>query len=117
MSWDQPSVLGAFDAAGPFADLTPPGDVNVRRQILIEPEHNVGTDATQVWARLADGTPLVTARPLGTGWTILFHIRGTPDWSNLPLSGIFVSMLERLLDLGRSGVGDISHPLPPWRHP
>ncbi len=54
--------------------------------------------AAHSWARLADGTPLVTHAALGKGDIILFHVSSTADWSNLPLSGLFVSMLQRLTD-------------------
>ena len=58
-----------------------------------------------VWARLQDGTPLVTERKLGEGQIILFHVTANSDWSNLPLSGLFVEMLRRISALG-SGVAD-----------
>ncbi|MDT8872735.1 hypothetical protein RAA17_20500 [Komagataeibacter rhaeticus] len=50
------------------------------------------------WARLTDGTPLVTHAALGAGQVVLFHVTSTAEWSNLPLSGLFVSMLEHLID-------------------
>jgi len=45
---------------------------------------------------LQDGTPLVTRKQLGDGQVILFHVTANAEWSNLPLSGLFVEMLERL---------------------
>src|SRR6185312_9303820 len=53
----------------------------------------------RTWARLADGTPLVTAEQRGKGWIVLFHITAGPSWSSLPLSGLYVDMLRRLLML------------------
>ncbi len=53
----------------------------------------------RAWARLADGTPLVTARQQGSGWIVLFHVTASPNWSTLPLSGLYVDMLKRLLAL------------------
>ena len=50
----------------------------------------------RVLAALEDGTPLVTGRPLGDGRVVLFHVTASADWSSLPLSGLFVQMLERL---------------------
>src|SRR5690606_1146272 len=64
----------------------------------------LGPDVS-VWARLADGTPLVTARALGDGQLVLFHVTANSDWSNLPLSGLFVEMLRRIGSLGRLGGG------------
>ncbi len=64
LSWEEPQSLGAFDDASPFAGLTIPADVTVRRQVLAEPSVDL---ATRTWARLADGTPLVTAVARGQG--------------------------------------------------
>ncbi len=114
LSWDQPMALGSFDSEGPFSQLVPPDDVVIHRQILAEP---TATDPdSKIWARLADGTPLVTARRLGKGWTVLFHITAGADWSNLPLSGVFVEMLSQLTGLsGGSDLRDNTRPLTPWR--
>ena len=47
----------------------------------------------------AISTPLVTAAQKGKGWIVLFHVTAGPAWSNLPLSGLYVEMLHRVLDL------------------
>ena len=78
-----------------------PQDVTVSRQVLADPTQ-LGPDV-KVWARLADGTPLVTASALGDGQLVLFHVTANSDWSNLPLSGLFVEMLRRISTLGRLG--------------
>ena len=102
LSWDSPQKLGSFDKDGPFAGLEPPEDVRITRQVLAEP----GLDLTsRSWVRLADGTPLVTARRMGRGWLVLFHVTANADWSSLPMSGLFVDMLRRLVALA-PGVGD-----------
>jgi len=49
-----------------------------------------------VIARLSDGTPLVTRKRVGEGQVVLFHVSANAEWSTLPLSGLFVQMLERL---------------------
>jgi len=96
MSWSEPAGLAPFPTASPFAGLEVPADVRVRRQVLAEP----GADlASHTWASLADGTPLVTRQPLGYGQIVLFHVTSNADWSNLPLSGLFVDMLNRLVAL------------------
>ena len=58
-----------------------------------------------MWARLKDGTPLVTAAKRGDGQLIFFHVTANSDWSNLPLSGLFVEMLRRIASLGKLGGG------------
>jgi len=96
MSWSEPAGLATFPTASPFAGLTVPPDVRVTRQVLAEP----GADlASHTWASLADGTPLVTWRAQGAGQVVLFHVTSNADWSNLPLSGLFVDMLSRLVQL------------------
>ncbi len=96
MSWSKPAGLAPFPTASPFNGLTAPEDVLIRRQVLAEP----GADlASHTWASLADGTPLVTRTDLGAGQIVLFHVTANADWSNLPLSGLFVDMLNRLVAL------------------
>lgn len=96
MSWSKPAGLAPFPAGSPFAGLTVPKDVTVTRQVLAEPS---ATLAAHTWARLADGTPLVTEATVGRGRVVLFHVTADADWSNLPLSGLFVDMLRRLVAL------------------
>jgi hypothetical protein len=96
MSWGKPAGLAAFPAGSPFAGLAVPTDVTVTRQVLAEPSAGL---AAHTWARLADGTPLVTEASLGRGRVVLFHVTAGADWSNLPLSGLFVDMLRRLVAL------------------
>jgi Domain of unknown function (DUF4159)/Aerotolerance regulator N-terminal len=96
MAWNQPQHLASFPAASPFNGLAVPAEVTVSRQILAEPSAELSERA---WARLADGTPLVTAKQSQGGWIVLFHITASPSWSTLPLSGLYVDMLKRLLAL------------------
>jgi hypothetical protein len=35
---------------------------------------------------------------------VLFHVTANSDWSNLPLSGLFVEMLRRAVALGPSQI-------------
>ncbi len=94
LAWEKPQTLAAFSADSPFAGLIAPPEVAVRRQVLIEP----GAERTvRVWARLADGAPVVTAAPKGQGLLVLVHVTAGPDWSDLPLSGLYVDMLRRTL--------------------
>ncbi len=96
LSWETPQAIQAFSEKGPFAGLTIDSRVTVTRQVLAEPD---ATLAEKTWVSLSDGTPLVTATKKGKGLIILFHITANADWSNLPLSGTFVEMLQRIVDL------------------
>lgn len=93
MSWGDPRSLAPFPPNSPFAGLDVPDDVGIRAQVLAQP----GPDLAQrTIAALADGTPLVTRTARGAGQVVLFHVTANAEWSNLPLSGLFVQMLERL---------------------
>ncbi len=96
LSWEEPQPIGSFPATGPFAHIPVPTDVTVNRQVLADPD--TLRDA-EVWAELRDGTPLVTASARGDGRIILFHVTADPRWSNLPLSGAFVQMLNAIVDM------------------
>ena len=77
---------------------TIPADVTVSRQVLAEPDLDL---ASKTWARLADGTPLVTAEKRGKGWIVLVHTTANAEWSNLALSGLFVEMLRRIVAMSQ----------------
>lgn len=101
MSWSAPKVLAPFAEDSPFAGLPVPDEVRVRAQVLAQPGPEL---AGRTIAALSDGTPLVTRAPLGQGQVVLFHTTANADWSSLPLSGLFVEMLNRLVqtaDLGQ----------------
>ncbi len=101
LSWSSPQPLAAFDEASPFAGLTIPTDVTINRQVLADPARL--SPEIEIWARLKDGTPLVTATKRGNGRLVLFHVTANSDWSNLPISGLFVEMLRRLSTMGSIG--------------
>ncbi len=96
LAWAKPQHLAPFPASSPFRGLAIPEDVTVSRQVLAEPSVEL---AERSWARLSDGTPLVTAQQRGRGWIVLFHVTAGPTWSSLPLSGLYIEMLKRLTDL------------------
>jgi hypothetical protein len=99
LTWEKPQQLAGFSREGPFLGMPVPGDVTVTRQVLAEPDSDLGD---RTWATLADGTPLVTAVRRGKGLLVLFHVTADTRWSNLPLSGTFVDMLKRIVGLAGS---------------
>ncbi|CAN7407846.1 DUF4159 domain-containing protein [Neorhizobium sp. LjRoot104] len=100
MSWSEPQSLADFPSFGPFAGMPRAADITVTRQVLAEPTPDL---AERTWASLADGTPLVTEKEVEAGRIVLFHTSAEATWSNLPLSGNFVEMLRRLVQLARAG--------------
>ena len=105
LSWETPKHIAPFEDPSPFVGLAAPGEVTVSRQVLAEPEPGL---AAKTWARLADGTPLVTAVRRGKGLIVLFHVTADTTWSNLPISGLFVEMLRRVV--AQSGAAPSSEP-------
>jgi len=93
MSWGESKRLQEFSADSPFHGLEIPDDVSVDSQVLAQPDPEL---SNRIIARLSDGTPLVTQKGLGEGRVVLFHVTANAEWSSLPLSGLFVEMLERL---------------------
>ena len=119
LSWETPKKLGAFDRTSPFNGLAVPTEVQVTRQVLAEPEAGL---VNKTWAQLADGTPLVTGATIGRGRLVLFHVTADTTWSNLPLSGLFVDMLRKIVALSSASAdgeatanGALAETLPPSR--
>jgi hypothetical protein len=120
LSWSEPEKLAPFSENSPFYGLAVPPDVTVSRQVLAEPSIDLDD---HTWARLVDGTPLVTAAHRGKGLLVLVHTTAEPGWSNLALSGLFVEMLRRVVTLAEgSSVAPPDKPLAPavlmdaWGH-
>ncbi len=93
MSWGEPRRLREFSQESPFAGLSIPQEVTISAQVLAQPDPALGE---RTIASLADGTPLVTRKFSGDGQVALIHTTANAEWSTLPLSGLFVDMLERL---------------------
>ncbi len=93
MSWGEPKSLAPFAESSPFFGLDIPDDVRVSAQVMAQPDPTL---AERVIAQLSDGTPMVTRKRIGDGQVVLFHVTANAEWSTLPLSGLFVQMLERL---------------------
>jgi Domain of unknown function (DUF4159)/Aerotolerance regulator N-terminal len=115
MSWETPAHLAPFPETSPFKGMNVPDDVTVSSQVLAEPSADL---LNKTWARLTDGTPLVTAQRRGRGWVVLFHVTATPEWSKLPLSGLFIDMLRRMVDISQGvpadGSNEVASALPPF---
>lgn len=93
MSWGEPKELRPFEEGSPFFGLSVPDDVQITSQVVAQPDPAL---SERTIASLSDGTPLVTRASLGQGSVVLFHVTANAEWSSLPLSGLFVQMLERL---------------------
>ncbi len=110
LSWSEPLPLAPFPPDSPFAGLPINEEVRVSRQVLAEPGPDL---AGATMASLSDGTPLVTGAKRGKGWLILVHTTANTAWTTLPLSGLFVQMMERVLALGPGVAGAERVPVEP----
>lgn len=98
LAWEEPQGLADFSDTSPFFGLEVPADIKVRQQVLATPDPDL---SRKTWARLTDGSPLVTADSRGNGTLVLFHVTAGPDWSDLSYSGLFEQMLRRAITAGR----------------
>ncbi len=105
LSWETPQGLAAFPDTSPFAGLAIDPNIKVQKQVLAEPSPEL---PDRTWASLEDGTPLVTAEKRGKGLLVLFHTTANADWSNLPLSGLFLEMLQRVAGLDATSTATVS---------
>lgn len=96
--WSKPAQLAEFPTESPFTGLIIPREVTVSRQVLAEPTLDL---AEKTWARLDDGTPLVTTERRGKGRIVLIHTTANTSWTSLPLSGLFVDMMRRVIATSR----------------
>lgn len=99
LSWGDPRGIAPFPPEGPFAGLTVPDEITIRAQLLAEPAPEL---AGRTLAQLSDGTPLVTRQGLAQGQIVLFHTTADTEWSDLAISGLFVEMLDRLVQTARA---------------
>lgn len=111
LTWEEPQKLATFPEDSPFFGLKIAEDITVRRQIMANP--SAQTDS-RTWARLEDGSPIVTSSQEGFGRIILFHVTAGPEWSNLPVSGLYVNMLRRVLSLARATPGKVQAGTGDW---
>jgi hypothetical protein len=94
MSGTGPGRLDKFDPASPFANVKISPDIAVDKDVAAQ----LGPDLDQkTWARLKDGTPLVTAAQHGKGWVVLVHTTANTEWSNLALSDTFIDMMRAVV--------------------
>lgn len=100
LSWDTPRKLAPFTRESPFFGTPINDDVRVNRQILAEPDADL---TRKTWAALEDGTPVVTGERRGDGVIAMMHVTADTTWSNLPLSGLFVEMLRKVVALAGTG--------------
>lgn len=103
-----------FEKGSPFYGIKVPDNIVIERGIMAQPGFSL---EERTWAKLADGTPLVTAEQRGKGWVVLVHTTANTDWSDLALSGLFIDMMRAVVmhSHGVTGGDNNASPLPPVR--
>ena len=100
LSWTTPQPVAEFPAKGPFADLAPPSEVTVTRQVLAEPTPDI-VDRTWATPRRRHAAGHRGTARQGHAGAVPRHRRHA-TWSNLPISGTFVDMLRRIVQMSRN---------------
>lgn len=96
LSWDTPKKLSPADDKSPLYAVTVGKNIVIKRQILAEPSETL---ESATWLKLDDGTPLITGAPLNRGLLVLIHTGIDLNWSDFHLSGTFVEILKRIVDI------------------
>ena len=113
LSWTEPVSIKTFSKRSPLFGIKIDKDILIKKQVIAEPSSDL---ITKTWATLEDGTPLITGEKYDKGWNVFFHITANADWSNLPLTGTFVEILDKIINMsmGQMDNTDII-PLHPYK--
>lgn len=96
ISLEKPLKISPFTNNSPLYGIAIEEDILIKQQILPIPTNDL---AKKTWAKLEDGTPFITASSYGSGILIFIHTTASPEWSNFPLSGTYLDVLKRLINL------------------
>ncbi|MED5423642.1 MAG: DUF4159 domain-containing protein [Pseudomonadota bacterium] len=96
IDWQEPLSLAKIPEDSPLAGIPFDKQLEIKRQVLAVPS---ARDNASIWAVASDGTPIISARDEGQGRIILIHTQAKPGWSNMPLTGFFVNVLHRIIDI------------------
>lgn len=108
LSWEKPASIKDFPNSSPLFGINIQNDISIKKQVIAEPSPDL---LNNTWATLEDGTPLITAKIMEKGLNIFFHITANADWSNMPLTGTFVEILEKMISFS-SGIQDKKDNIP-----
>lgn len=99
----QPGKIAPFVEGTPFYGLDQSENITIKREVIAQP----GIDTEQnTWASLTDGTPFVTGARQGEGWVVLIHTTADTNWTNLPLSQLFIDMMRSVVAQSQGVIGD-----------
>ena len=99
ITWEDAPTLESFPSTSPLSGLEIRDRLTIRKQLLADPAQ---LEEGTVWASLSDNTPFITARQIDNGFVTVIHTSADPSWSDFPLTGLYVDVLQRILDLADS---------------
>jgi len=113
LSWTEPVTIKKFSNTSPLFGINIDRDILIKKQVIAEPSADL---ISKTWASLEDGTPLITAENYDKGLNVFFHITANADWSNLPLSGTFVEILDKIINMSSGQINNTDNvPLTPYK--
>ncbi len=95
---EHPYLAGLYEKASDYKTVL----VQRYFPLTVEPA------SARVLVRLADGRALLATKPYGRGAVVLCTTSAGPQWSNLPLTGIFLPILSRVCLMSAAGGADQS---------
>ena len=98
LSWEKDLNIKAFSDNSIFRNILVPKNIVIKKQLIFSKMDQIGI---KVLAQLEDETPLITMRKVGNGKVLLFHFTANNDWTNIPMSNIFVEFLSKALLLSK----------------
>ena len=98
------ATIAPFEEGSPFFGLETDDNIVIKRKVIAEP----GLETEEkTWATLSDGTPFVTGARAGDGWVVLVHTTANTNWSNLPLSKLFIDMMRNVVAHSQGIAADV----------
>ena len=97
---EHPYLAGLYEQPADYRTVL----VQRRFPLAVEPA------PARVLMRLTDGGALLAAKPYGRGAVVLCATSCTPQWSNLPLTGLFLPLVNRVCLTSAAGAAAPSYP-------
>lgn len=90
-SWVE-NTIEPFPQNSPLFGLDIDPNIQINGLVRTEESNNV-----DIWARLKDKSPLISAKKMGQGYIVLIHMPASSIWSNLALSKYQYEFLRRIM--------------------
>ncbi len=96
LSWNKQQKIAPFPENSPLYGLNTSDEITIKQYLLADPSQGM---KNKIWASLDDGTPFITAKAKEKGLIVLIHTSANTSWSDFALSGLYVSILKRIIRL------------------